>query len=389
MKATDSFFSIFLCILFFYFWRNIEFWMLMTTYKTQEHDILIFMSLGLIWLFSFYYILTYKNLITNSLIHLLSLGWFVGILIVLIYNADPFSAYLKCLLWPLLFETTYICTILYRNNESPFKILFIALAALGGLFFLISMLYKGFEGASNMVYFIILTVPFLLALRAGKNNFFILIATTAFALLSLKRSMMFALAMFWVVHYLYAAIKKKQKIQSLFLIVFLSIAAFYSYNFVDRLSGSNISKRMEKEDITNGREAIYEITIQMISNSTLDHKILGNGQNAVRNDSILDLSAHNEWLEILYDYGYIVFSLYVLLWVYMIRTWIKLYKTKSRYLDAYTLCLSIWLVMSIVSQLIMYVSYVLYLFMFLAYIEAKTQKVNIKNHYRLRLRTRR
>ena len=374
MKNVDIKFRIFLCILFFYFWRNIMFWMSMVTYKEQGHDVFIYLSLTIIWGLCLSYIFSYRYLIDKSSIHKISFAWFIAMFVVLAYNRDPLSAYFKCLLWPLVFESVYICSQVYNNIGKYFRYLFTALVIMGAMYFFEAMIFMGFEGASNMVYFVILAVPFLISTGNQKSNMLYLIIATGLALLSLKRSMILAFILFWAIHYLVAIVQKGKIIQAVLVGSLFAFAGMSVYQYVDDFSGGNISKRMEKEDVTNGRDAIYESTLLMIQNTTIDHKILGNGHNGVKQDSILDISAHNEWLEVIYDYGYIVLLVYALLWIYMIRKWITLYKTRSEYFDAYSLCICIWAVMSMVSQLILYVSYVIYLFMFLAYIESRTRK---------------
>lgn len=375
MKKSSPLFIFFLCILFFYFWRNITFWMSTIIYGIEERDILLYISIAILWCISLFYILSYRKHIGRSSVHKIAFVWFICMPVVLLYNKSPLSAYLKCMLWPLLFEATYICTLLYKSSQKLYLRLFKILTVMGGIYFFQSLVVKGFERASNMVYFAILTFPLILATKKNNKKFFLIPLLASFlALISLKRSMILALLLYWVIYFAVYLFKRKKIIQSIILVILMSAAAVYSYNYVDDFSGGGISRRMENEDVTNGREEIYDLTWLMIENSSTGHKLLGNGHNAVRLDSILEVSAHNEWLEMIYDYGYFMLFLYSLLWLYMIRKWWRLFKDNSPYFYSMTLCICIWAVMSMVSQLMLYMSYVIYLFMFLAYVDAKTQK---------------
>lgn len=379
MKPNQFLFNALLVFLAIYFWRNILFWVAMIVYGNDTHDIILNLALAVVEGLSLIIITKNRKLIKTGLIHKICLFWFITMFLVLTYNHDPFSAYMKCLLWPILFESIYICTLRVKNVRKGLYRLFVCLFALGCYYFAVSLIQRGFEGASNVVYFVILTIPMILATRNNKNNMWILIITSGIALISMKRSMMLAMILYWSVIFLVNAFKKGKIIQSLFLVGILSISAIFAYGFVDNLSGGNISKRNEREDITNGREAIYLVTIDMISKSSISHQILGNGHNAVRRDSSMDISAHNEWLEVIYDYGIILLGLYLLLWSYMTGKCYQLLKLGSRYFEPMLLCVCVWSVMSMVSQLLVYISYVIYLFVFLAFVEARTKRIPIIN----------
>lgn len=372
MKSNTLIANLFIFFLLLFFWRNIDYWMTTIIYKEEPHDTIRALSLYGLWGSSLMLISLGMNMFSKCIIHKICILWFASMLAVLIYNRSSLPDYMTCLLWPLLFEGIYIYAVSNRKADKIIHRLSVFLVILGMLSFFESLVYNGYEGASNIVYFVILAVPIVLATGNNKLDILWLVFASVLAIVSLKRSMMLALALFWIIYFLADGIKRIGKFKSLVLCLFIVYGAYQAFLYFDDLSGNNITKRMENDDVSNGRESIYDITFLMIEKATLDHKILGNGHGAVKKDSPLDISAHNEWLEIIYDYGYIVLSVYILLWLYMLHKWYMLRKEGSKYLLSYTLCLCIWAVMSMVSQLILYVSYVLYLFIFLAYVEAKT-----------------
>lgn len=372
MKSNTLIANLFIFFLLLFFWRNIDYWMTTIIYKEEPHDSIRALSLYGLWGSSLMLISLGKNMFSKCIIHKICILWFASMLAVLIYNGSSLPGYMTCLLWPLLFEGIYIYTIFNQDSDKRLNRLFVVLIILGMVSFVESLIYNGYEGASNIVYFVVLAIPILLAVGNEKLNLLWLVFASVLAIASLKRSMMLAIALFWLIYFIVEGVKKLGILKSVILMLMIGYGAYHTFLYVDDLSGNDITRRMESEDISNGRDGIYDITLLMIDNSTIDHKILGNGQGAVKRDSILDISAHNEWLEIIYDYGYIVLAVYILLWLYMLYKWYRLWKEDSKYLLPYTLCLCIWAVMSMVSQLISYVSYVLYLFIFLAYVEAKT-----------------
>jgi len=108
----------------------------------------------------------------------------------------------------------------------------------------------------------------------------------------------------------------------------------------------------------------------MIVKSSPSHILLGHGHNAVKRESIMDISAHNEFLEIIYDYGIIILLVYIGLWVYVVRQWLYHYRNNTPDFIPYTLSVCIFAVMAMVSQLVLYVSYFLYLVMFWGMVHA-------------------
>ena len=85
---------------------------------------------------------------------------------------------------------------------------------------------------------------------------------------------------------------------STFLLIFQS---------VDKSAGGELSERINTEETENtGRPLIWATTWMMIQDCSPRQLILGNGHYGVKRDSFLELSAHNEYLETLYDYGIII-----------------------------------------------------------------------------------
>ena len=369
-------FNILVLLLFFY--RNALYWLNTITYKQTISDPLINLSILALVLIGIIIIVGNIKYIVFKGIHLIAFLWIVGMFFVFLYNIGNWLMFLRCILWPILFESTYIYTLRIKRVDYILYRFYHIVVVIGIIIFFESMIFYSFGDSSNMIYFIILTTPFLLQTNNRNYLLFLLICVTILSILSSKRSIILAMGLFWIIIGIINCIQKKQVFLTLVLGIIISITSVYSFQYIDKINGS-ISSRMESDDITSGRNAIYEMTWLMIVNSPSENIIIGHGHDTVRQHSLLRISAHNEWLEILYDYGVLMLILYLCLWIYMIKKWIYLYKSQSRYLTSYTMCLCIWAVMSMVSQLVVYVSYVLYLFMFLAFVEAKTSQYKLYN----------
>lgn len=302
----------------------------------------------------------------NRIVNLCFL-WEILMIVVLIFNGTAFSQWFKCLAWPLFFQASYLFIRQDIHLIEFFQKPFYVLSFMGGIYMVLALKLKDLESQTNMVYFFLLTIPAVLLTSNKKWSYYILIFATFAAFISMKRSVILSFILFWgIMGGKFLFDKGKQKM-AIILIVIGGLAVYGSFKIADNLSGGHLSLRTvdyQKEDITNGRGTIYLETIDMITRTSPMHLILGNGHNAVLRNSPLEKSAHNEFLEIIYDYGIIMLLMYLCFWVYVLRQWHYHYKNNTIYFVPYTLSVCLFAVMAMVSQLVLYCSYFLYLVMF-------------------------
>lgn len=375
MKTIKLLYVAFLPILLLFFWRNAIKWFNDRVNNTEEGDLFLNIGLCTIEFIALFLILHKRNFIKCSCIHLICIGWEIIMMSVLMYNGEPISVFVKCLLWPLLFEATFLFVSDDKRRVDSFRKFYYWVAVLGFFVFIVAMQMKAFESQSNMIYFLALAMPMLLTTRNTRLRNLLLIIISFVCVMSMKRSMILSIVLFWGVVCMRNMFKSGKKITAIFLSVLIIGIGYVSFTMVENLSGGNLSSRLDSDqkDVTNGREEIYLITIDMIVNSSPVEFIMGHGHMAVKRDSILDISAHNEWLEILYDYGLIILFLYICLWLHLIKQWLFHYRENTRFFLPFTLSLCIFVVMSMVSQLVVYISYFLYLVMLWATAEAATE----------------
>jgi len=381
MKTSNVLFTIFEFFLLIFFWRNALWWFYNRTGQAVAQDYLFYLALFAVELIAIFMILSHWKSFSLSIIHVICFAWEVVMTIVLFFNNAPFGHYPRCLLWPLLFEVTYLFVIEDVRRVDSIRKSYCLVALLGLYLFLTAMQMTDFENQSNMIYFLVLSIPLLLVTRNIRQRYIILMFVTFMCLLSMKRSMMLSIVLFWGVvgmRYLFSSGKKSMAI---LLGVMLITIGYYSYNYVEKISGGKLTSRidLDQKDVTNGREAIYLVTMKMIADSSPLEYVIGHGHNAVKRDSILDISAHNEWMEVLYDYGLIILFLYFCLWIHLIRRWLYHFRNDTIWFIPFSLSLCIFAVMSMVSQLVAYVSYFLYLIMFWSMAEAAVDKSRINN----------
>ena len=367
--SQELLFSIFAVLLFFFIfaftnvWNNSmndienetadQRWLIYSTYLLSAYSIYIWLSIG-----------------TSNLkgFHLLCLLWCFIMPFVILLNHGKFVEMFQTILWALLFEASYLLIKKNRDNLNKFRTFFFLVAIYGGFFFFQSRIDMFMHDLtqSNTIYFVFLTLPWLLLVKRKTTRLFFLILFTALAIWSLKRSMLLSVLLIWASYVLSLLRDRRRIFLKLSVVVVLIVGGIFGYSYGDELLDGELSERVNREETDEGRNrlAIWTVTWSMIENSSKDALVLGHGHFGVRRDSLLEISAHNDFLEVIYDYGLVIFVLYIGLWVYVVKRCIKLYRDNSELFLPYAVSLSIFLVMSMVSHLILYTSYFNYLVLF-------------------------
>ena len=243
-------------------------------------------------------------------------------------------------------------------------------AAIGAFYFLTTRL--GADHQTNTIYFCFLTLPWLVYHAKSRNEILLLLIFTFLALLSFKRSVMLASVLMWLFFILQRLESRRNMIYTTILLSALFIGISVMYARLDSQFGGVLSERVNREETDEGhdRMAIWNLTIIMIQNSPAERLVAGHGHFGVRKNSLLEISAHNDFLEVIYDYGLVIFFLYLCLWWHVLRRCYQLYKRQSSLFLPYGVTLSIFIVMSMVSHLVLYANYFNYLVMFWGMTEA-------------------
>ncbi len=124
----------------------------------------------------------------------------------------------------------------------------------------------------------------------------------------------------------------------------------------DSMTEGVMTERFEaaSQDGGSGRDQVYEITCSMIADADLVGFLIGHGWDAVRVDSVLQKSAHNDFLEYLYDFGIVGFLLLVTLFFNLVMYARHLFLVHSRMAPAFAFCLAAMFVCSMLSHFFFY-----------------------------------
>jgi hypothetical protein len=109
------------------------------------------------------------------------------------------------------------------------------------------------------------------------------------------------------------------------------------------------------EDGGTGRIAIYQSYLKEMSLMSFSELLTGRGFDSGK--LLLDKSAHNDWLEALYDFGIIGLILYVALHLFLLKRIFEFIRIKSPLAEPYVVSYAIFFMMSLTSHLIIYPDY--------------------------------
>lgn len=211
-------------------------------------------------------------------------------------------------------------------------------------------------------YYVLFLLPILL-LKESKLLCTILLCITMIALIAgFKRGGVLAFALSAIAYYVisfYSDMKKSRKnaqkiyaISGFFLLgILVAVVVWY-------LSANEnpIIERIQniENDEGSGRLTVWSTTWNMFCSSNIFEFVMGHGEGKVLTDSRLDLSAHNDFLEVAYDYGVIaliVYSCFVFVWIkFSFRTLLE-----KKYISSVSFFMLIsFLFLSMISHIIIY-----------------------------------
>ena len=217
-------------------------------------------------------------------VHLMCLAWALMMPFVNVMGHGVSSGYVLPLLFPMLFEVTYMFA---QNGAKVVRRLcrLFLLVALITTFFFLQTRNTGDEfRLTNTIFFPLLTLPWMLLYKGEKRRFIILCIFTVLITLSLKRSSLLVMVGFWLVYFLVILKNRRNKLLPILALIGLLFLGWRAYNMADDAMGGVLSERINREETNTGRNrlAIYEQTEEMIDESSVDEKIIGHGHNTAK-----------------------------------------------------------------------------------------------------------
>jgi hypothetical protein len=286
---------------------------------------------------------------------------------------------LGCLCWPCVFF--FFVQLGRKSGQAQllnYSFLVITVFSCVGMYFVreSAMTSRGWHAqVFNAVYYPLLTLPWLLMLNKRILRYVAIALVLVAIFYSTKRTAMvaFALAMTSAIGCKLAVAstlrKRVQILHAAFVMLGVGGGAVVISDFSTTDQSQLIIGRLANttEIDGGGRIMIYESYLQELTRMPFSVQLTGRGFDSGK--LILVQSAHNDWLEALYDFGIIGLILYGSLHFLLLTRLVQLIRIKSSLAEPYGAAYMILLVMSMTSHLIIYPNYFTVLVAFFGTVE--------------------
>lgn len=311
---------------------------------------------------------------------LLILGLFILFTIVPTYieNSGKSSQYGilqigNSLLWVAVLTFSYLLSL--KHNNLLYKSQWLALTIpIYSLLFLGVKQFSDGQGIAliSTAYYVLFLLPFAFMIQKKWLKWLLVLISFSTVLLSVKRTGFVAIILSIFVYFIYdikyseGRFFSKRKIRLIFGFLILFVVLYVFFIYYTSTHSIAILDRMNsiEDDNGSGRADIWKYTWQMIKDSEPEYLIFGHGFNAVYTDSSLELSAHTDVLEVIYDYGIIGSLIYIAFWCSLFKYFKKVKAYIPQLAAPYAVSLVLMICMSAVAHLIIYPTHFIFLCMF-------------------------
>ena len=264
-----------------------------------------------------------------------------------------------------LLSISFIRRLVSNDNDSGFILGYFVVFVGIFIFYMQNHYVEVFEqndNVTNAAYTLLYMLPLLLCTRNKILAIISVILTVIAVFLSLKRGSISILSVSLLIYayilFFKGGNKQNRLIRILLIILGLLIFTQTIY-FFDDLSNNTIRERFVslEDDRGSGRIDVFRHTISMISRSHFLELLFGHGWDMVRVDSNLNLSAHNDHLEILYDFGLVSYIFFLIFYIRLVQFNVSLIKKKSHLAAPMAMSLVIFILASFISHIVIYPYY--------------------------------
>ena len=360
----------FLLIIYFLFFFLIAFSYIQSDFAVYYGN-LVAIGIGRLFLcfdilLVLYLLITYKSVLPQCSIAVFLLVGYQIITMLFTDGIDVFALSIRYIAWALLFVSIYRISLSFKNKIN--YVLRIALLLTIILAIIISWneintwrLLNSFSSGINTVYWVELFLPLALLIDKKPIKIFFICLIGIATLLSLKVTAVFSFVVPLLIGFSFDLRKKRGKINSGIVVAIVAVTigylmfSYFEQFFTSFLGFNWIMKFTASYDSGgSGRLDIWKNVLELLSTSNVLNIIFGHGHEAVRNNTISHLSAHNDFLEVLYDYGIIGFSLYLLVYYKLISLIRKCMSKDNKIVMVLVVSVSQFFIMSMFSHLIIY-----------------------------------
>lgn len=191
--------------------------------------------------------------------------------------------------------------------------------------------YETTNITNNYGYFFAIYIPFIFFRKRTIVQILILLLCIVGSIMAAKRGVAVSTAGCTVLYlfYYYKHGKKGSVAMQVLFLVSLCAGVYYLYNYILGNEAFMLRVASTQDGNMSGRDHIASQLFHIISLQEDAYLIYGNGYAAVHD--MIGIEAHNDWLEIIVDYGIIGLIIYLTMLLSLIRFTIRCADTKLKY----------------------------------------------------------
>lgn len=327
----------------------------------------------------------FRRLPVFTVIILIWLTW--SVLSALFFISDYLNVFdwlivnlIPAMMWSLSYLIFYVYFRINPNPSNWFLWFFLGLSGMCCLLFIMVFRFTNTGYEKNFqqlayVFFPLATLPWVLLSKSNVIRNIGLIFLTLLSCYSLKRSVIIAVVLSAIVYYIVNLIVSTRK--NLFLRIITPLVMGSLIIGVFSLANSelrdSITVRFEKlrTDEGSGRLDIYQDVFQLLSTTSQGTLMIGRGLESTT--QTFGITAHNDFLEVLFDFGIIGLAIYICFHLCIIWNCFKLIRLKSVFAPAFSVSYVIFFTLSMFSHLIIYPSHFIFLSAFWGMVQGSLQ----------------
>lgn len=285
-------------------------------------------------------IIYYNKKRINKKLKVLSFCFFGSVIPAMVYNTtsdvSDFYGVLSVAFVPLGIITGKHFYKIYDSSSKSDRVLFLTISpAIIGLIwiFLMSRSFEIRNMGRDYIFSVVIFLPLVFYIKSPILKYGLLLIILYVVIISTKRTALMVVSCSTII-YMFSHLRlKKMKVKFLvptFVVIICLLFMVHSLKqgtakdaldvTVERMSNLN-------DESAEDRENIYTMVFSRIEESSLYSFVFGHGYNAVSKD-IFGHPAHNDYLEIIYDYGVIAMIFYVILLLRILQLFIRNLKYK-------------------------------------------------------------
>lgn len=218
-------------------------------------------------------------------------------------------------------------------------------------------------GAVADVYYILGILPYILTITDKKRWLIPIFVTAISVFISQKRAGFFALVGLIIILYSIGSLRGKgikSAIWKNILLVLLIIAGYYLMVYMDSKFNLRLFTRLEglEEDGGSGRDVRWQYILNAIDHSSLPQLLFGHGfAGAYR--LYQGSHAHNDFLEVMYDYGFVTLVPYFAYYMIQASNAVKMAKEKYPHYAQFMASLFVSLCVAMFSYYVINATYII------------------------------